>query len=198
MDVLIPDGGSKKGCHLKILAEIDLSKPLLRGTKLRLRDQVVWVRFEYERMATFCFYCGFVGHLEKSCASRLRDVRTGHLSEGQFGDWLRASNITSRSNTPGKPSPAPPAQSPLTELRPSASDTGTPIPCTAHNATSHTGADLEALDGDLPLMSQNTAVSATVQKSDADLGNLSEVPPPLGSSEGALSQSKMVIDPPLA
>lgn len=36
-DVIIPENGSKQGWFLKILAEIDLNKPLLRGTKLRLQ-----------------------------------------------------------------------------------------------------------------------------------------------------------------
>lgn len=33
-DVLILETGSKKGRHLKILAEVDLDKPLLRGCKI--------------------------------------------------------------------------------------------------------------------------------------------------------------------
>lgn len=45
LDVLIPEGGSKKGRHLKILAELDLDKPLLRGTKLRFQEQAVWIDF---------------------------------------------------------------------------------------------------------------------------------------------------------
>lgn len=91
LDVLIPEGGSKKGCHIKLLAEIDLNKPLLRGTKLRLQDQVIWATFEYEKLATFCFYCGRVGHLERNCAVRTQDAKNGTLTRGQYGDWLKAS-----------------------------------------------------------------------------------------------------------
>lgn len=90
VDVWIPAGGSRKGNYIRILAEIDLSKPLLRGTKLRFQNQTVWVAFKYERMASFCFYCGMVGHLEKSCSARIGDVKDGNLLSGQFGDWLKA------------------------------------------------------------------------------------------------------------
>lgn len=67
MDVIIPESGSKQGRHLKILAEIDLNQPLLRGTKLKCSGQEVWVDFKYENMGLFYFYCERVGHAERSC-----------------------------------------------------------------------------------------------------------------------------------
>ena len=89
-DVLIPESGSKKGRCLKVLAEIRLDKPLLRGTKIRYEEQKVWVDFKYENMADFYFYCGRVGHVEKSCMDRNRDGKEGRIQEDQFGGWLRA------------------------------------------------------------------------------------------------------------
>lgn len=93
IDVLIPEGGSKQGRHIKILAELDLDKPLLRGTKLSFEEHTVWVSFKYEKMATFCFYCGLVGHSEKTCTTRLADAKKGTIVAGQYGDWLKAAVV---------------------------------------------------------------------------------------------------------
>lgn len=82
LDVLISDEENRKGRHIKHLAEIDLDKPLLRGTKLRFQDQVGWVSFEYEKMVTFCFYCGIVRHAEKNYVTRMTDVRNGNIRDG--------------------------------------------------------------------------------------------------------------------
>ena len=90
MDVLIPETGSKRGMHLKILAKINLDKPLLRGTKVKFNNKSVWVEFKYENLAFFYFYCGKVGHMEKNCEIRKNDVKTGSVVEGQYGGWLRA------------------------------------------------------------------------------------------------------------
>lgn len=45
VDVFILERGSKNGRQLKVLAKIDLNKPLLRGTNIRHNGQVVWVDF---------------------------------------------------------------------------------------------------------------------------------------------------------
>lgn len=56
------DNKSKEGRWLKIFAEIDLNKPMMRGTKLKLDNESVWVDFRYEHLPIFCFYCGVIGH----------------------------------------------------------------------------------------------------------------------------------------
>lgn len=66
MDVIIPESGSKRGRHMKILASVNLEKPLLRGTNIQCNGQSVWVDFRYKQISTFCYYCGRVGHLEKT------------------------------------------------------------------------------------------------------------------------------------
>lgn len=45
-----------------MLVEVKLDIPLLRGTKLKLDQEVLWVEFKYEQLAFFCFYCGLIGH----------------------------------------------------------------------------------------------------------------------------------------
>lgn len=75
---------------LKILADINLDQPLLRGTTIKYSNQKVWVKFRYENLAMFCFFCGRVGHAEKNCADRKCTTRQGRLIENQFGEWIRA------------------------------------------------------------------------------------------------------------
>lgn len=41
--MLIPKHGSKRGRKLKIVAKINLDKPLFRGSKIMHDGQVVWV-----------------------------------------------------------------------------------------------------------------------------------------------------------
>lgn len=91
LNVIIPESGSSNGRILKLLVEIDLKKPLLRGTRIRLEEEVAWVDFKYEQLPGFCFYCGLVGHLEKSCEQKMLEAKESDLCEGQYGEWLRAS-----------------------------------------------------------------------------------------------------------
>lgn len=48
LDVLVVDSGSKEGWHIKLLVEIDLETPLVRGTKITYKQSEVWVLFRYE------------------------------------------------------------------------------------------------------------------------------------------------------
>lgn len=83
-DVLLSESGSKFGRHLKIQVELRLDKPLMRGTRLKFQGQEAWVTFKYENLASFCYYCGLVGHSERACATRRTAVTTGNVLEGQF------------------------------------------------------------------------------------------------------------------
>lgn len=40
-NVIIPENGSKNGRMLKLLVEVELDKPLLRGTKIELENEFV-------------------------------------------------------------------------------------------------------------------------------------------------------------
>lgn len=69
---------------------MDLSKPRIRGTKLKCKMREIWIEFRYEQLPTFCYYCGCIGHHEQICAQRKVDVVQNCLKEEQFGAWLRA------------------------------------------------------------------------------------------------------------
>ena len=74
---------------LRLRVEMQLDKPLWRGGGYVKNDEGgrFWVGFRYERLPTFCYICGILGHDEKHCqASSLEQ-----LSGRQYGEWLKAS-----------------------------------------------------------------------------------------------------------
>lgn len=74
LNVVIPESGSKEGRVVKILVEIELNKPLVRGTFVRFEGDRRWVSFKYEQLPLFCFYCGKVGHGERNCQKKITDA----------------------------------------------------------------------------------------------------------------------------
>uniref|UniRef100_A0A803PLI6 CCHC-type domain-containing protein n=1 Tax=Cannabis sativa TaxID=3483 RepID=A0A803PLI6_CANSA len=67
------------GPFLRFRASIDISKPLLRGKVVKLRDSrdEFWVEFRYERLPEFCFECGTIGHPFEHCHSFLENLYNG-------------------------------------------------------------------------------------------------------------------------
>lgn len=92
LNVVIHENGSKKGRYVKILVEVDLSKPQIRGTKVRFEGETCWVNFKYELLPFFCCHCGRIGHGKKVCEMKMLDVGQNVLKEGQFREWLKATN----------------------------------------------------------------------------------------------------------
>lgn len=76
---------------VKMLVEVDLSMPLICGASIRLEGDKRWVMFKYKQLPQFFFYCRMIGHRKRS-EVKMKDAKNGNLNEGQFGDWLRATN----------------------------------------------------------------------------------------------------------
>lgn len=91
-DVLVAELGGKEERHINIQVELDLTKPLLRGTMLKYKQTEIWVEFKYKQLPIFCYYCGRVDHSEKMCLKRQQDVEQKCVVADQFGGWLRAGN----------------------------------------------------------------------------------------------------------
>ncbi|VFQ91828.1 unnamed protein product [Cuscuta campestris] len=74
---------------MRVRVSIDVRRPLKRRMKLTKRDgSTTWVTFKYERLGTFCYFCGILGHLEKHCASA---VQSGMEAEAwPYDDNIRA------------------------------------------------------------------------------------------------------------
>lgn len=71
---------------MKVLAEIDLRKPLMQGTKLKLENELIWADFKYEKLPAFGFYYGVIGHQEKNYGKKLEDSERQIISESQYGE----------------------------------------------------------------------------------------------------------------
>lgn len=85
-EVLIPETCSSRGICIKLLATVNLEKPLLRGANIKLGSEVCWVDFKYEQIAAFYFYCGRVGYSERVCASRGEYLRLNKLKKVNMGN----------------------------------------------------------------------------------------------------------------
>lgn len=88
MNVILLENGSKEGRLLKLLVKVELHKPIMRGTTIKLDDEQVWVDFRYEQLPKFCFYCGGIRHRERGCELKMEDFMEGTVCEGQYGAWL--------------------------------------------------------------------------------------------------------------
>lgn len=83
--------------YYRIRVALSVAKPLKKGLRLKKDDgEWITVEFRYERLPTFCFLCGIIGHGEKVCAKMLDlDVKQ---KDRPFGSYLRAVNY--RRGTP--------------------------------------------------------------------------------------------------
>ncbi|ONK81415.1 uncharacterized protein A4U43_C01F28970 [Asparagus officinalis] len=87
-------GGWKN--FLRVRIRMDVRIPLKRRMKLKKPGgDWIWVNFKYERVPTFCFICGIVGHSDSNC-ERLYEAG-GMEVERPYGAFLRAP----LRNTPG-------------------------------------------------------------------------------------------------
>nr|POE84238.1 hypothetical protein CFP56_71179 [Quercus suber] len=72
---------------MRVRVDLQLDKPLRRGGKIAsVEGEKFWVSFRYERLPTFCFHCGRLGHDLKHC----QETSNNQSSSNQYGDWLRA------------------------------------------------------------------------------------------------------------
>ena len=53
-------------------------------------------RLSYERMSTFLYECGIIGHGETECTKK-NDEHEGNENVKQYGDWLSASLLVKKS-----------------------------------------------------------------------------------------------------
>ncbi|XP_042990668.1 uncharacterized protein LOC122317666 [Carya illinoinensis] len=80
------------GGYLRIKAEVNVTKALVRGRFLKSGSKQSWLSFKYERLPMFCFKCGRFVHEQGSCQERGADNHTFD----QYGQWLRATHLHSK------------------------------------------------------------------------------------------------------
>ncbi|KAE9465719.1 hypothetical protein C3L33_02375, partial [Rhododendron williamsianum] len=112
-DVVIPPAGSREGRFIRIRTYFNVMQPLKRGCMIRFAsNSPVWVEFRYEKLPSFCRYCGCVGHEMLNCDKRFLDLENEVVQPLQYGEWLRVSPATQPgrrhdgTERGGRPSPA--------------------------------------------------------------------------------------------
>ena len=79
------------GNFLRIRVGINITRPLSRGRKVFLgRDKEVWVKFNYEKLPNYCYWCGMVSHDAKECKVWLSSKGSLPLDQQEYGPWLQA------------------------------------------------------------------------------------------------------------
>ncbi|CAA0836348.1 Unknown protein [Striga hermonthica] len=89
VNVQAPGTGNGAGQNLRVLVELKLKEPIMRGTFIKVGQENTWIDFRYENLQTFCYYCGRIGHGDKNCLVKKDDIKNNVPKLGQFGDWLR-------------------------------------------------------------------------------------------------------------
>ena len=77
---------------LRVRVDLDVKRPLKHRMKLKLEGDNAawfWVDFKYERLTTFCFLCGLLGHSDRFCPQLYFG---GHHQsvERLYGSWMKA------------------------------------------------------------------------------------------------------------
>ncbi|XP_073121703.1 uncharacterized protein At4g02000-like [Henckelia pumila] len=54
--------------YKRIRVSMDIRLPIKRRMKLKkIGEEWSWINFKYEKIPTFCFFCGVIGHFDKFC-----------------------------------------------------------------------------------------------------------------------------------
>lgn len=76
---------------------INVTRPRSIGRKVLLgKDCEVWVTFKYEKMPSFCYWCGLVSHDAKECSFWLSSKGSLSLDQQWYSAWLRADPFSAR------------------------------------------------------------------------------------------------------
>ncbi|XVF39851.1 hypothetical protein PTKIN_Ptkin01aG0065600 [Pterospermum kingtungense] len=84
--------------YMRVRVRLDVRLPLKKHKMIKLKNgSIKNVMFKYERLPSFCYYCGLMGHIEKFCP-KLFEASDRLAIAKEWGSKLRAfvSRITSR------------------------------------------------------------------------------------------------------
>lgn len=83
---------------LRIRVAMNVEKHLKRRMKITMEgNNWSWINFKYERLGTFCFVCGILGHSERDC--NIVYANPDKVVEKAYGSWLRAPPKNMKINT---------------------------------------------------------------------------------------------------
>ncbi|XP_074336841.1 uncharacterized protein LOC141674013 [Apium graveolens] len=84
--------------YVRVRVTINVLKPIKRRMKIKKEGgSWSWINFKYERLSTFCFVCGILGHTERECS--VVYANPDKEVEWAYGVWLRAPNRNAKQNT---------------------------------------------------------------------------------------------------
>lgn len=81
---------------MRIRVTMDIRKSLKIRMKIKEGEDWCWENFKYEKLPTFCFFCGIIGHSNK-LRGKFFDYHDKKV-EMFFGTWLRAPNRRHQNN----------------------------------------------------------------------------------------------------
>ena len=93
LEVDIAGSGNGLGTkYVRVQVGIDVNTPLITGFPLgREQLPILWIPFKYERLGSFCYGCGLLGHEIRSCPDvELQKLWKEGKSMGVYSSWLRA------------------------------------------------------------------------------------------------------------
>lgn len=96
-EVLEVDSSTLSGItrSVRVKVMINLEKPIKRGTKIQIgKADPCWLPAAYERLPSFCYWCGLLGHTHKDCLKYQDMEDEGNVvpeAELPYGESLRAS-----------------------------------------------------------------------------------------------------------
>ncbi|KAL8502305.1 hypothetical protein ACS0TY_021443 [Phlomoides rotata] len=82
------------GRSIRAKIRIDIRRPLRSGIHMEIQaNKKMWVEFKYERLPSFCYICGMLGHMRKECdlGSGMEGLEALPETKLPFGEWMRAS-----------------------------------------------------------------------------------------------------------
>ena len=78
---------SEQAKFIRIHVDLPIDRPLRKGSNIvNPKGEKFWVTFKYERLPTFSFLCGILGHDEKHCSGKSSTSK----AHKQYRDWLQA------------------------------------------------------------------------------------------------------------
>ena len=86
---------SDQAKFLRIRVDLPIEKPLRRGGNVVNKSgEKFWITFRYERLPTFCYLCGLLGHDDKHC----KIYSDWQNTPKQYGEWLKANGAFNGGN----------------------------------------------------------------------------------------------------
>ncbi|KAJ7942609.1 Zinc CCHC-type-like protein [Quillaja saponaria] len=93
----------EQGRIIKCLIQWDLQRKLRKSiTAKGVFEETYIVKLQYEKLPTYCFFCGIIGHDERNCIAKIKLEMCGSDFPLQFDNTLRAQQNGCEDNAHGQ------------------------------------------------------------------------------------------------